>query len=191
MKRVFLVGFRGGGFRNSVFAQEDPLIKAGHVGLFFENEKGLIYGFHPTAEASAAVGGEKNLIEKLKNHEVVDGCLQNDTHIFERAQELYVKIKNGTIDLPEITQDRSDQFEVWMYEIELPDNEFERVRQLVTQWYNEQTRFNYTFPHQQLNVEWDNCVTFPRRLNLPILGDSGQIQACVEVFKAKGALWDR
>ena len=45
MKTVRLIAFRGVGFSNPRYTNEDALIKAGHVGFQLEGDP-TIYGFH-------------------------------------------------------------------------------------------------------------------------------------------------
>jgi len=39
MKKIYLIAFRGTGFRDEKFVGEDTLIRAGHVGFSFEGDE--------------------------------------------------------------------------------------------------------------------------------------------------------
>jgi hypothetical protein len=88
MKKIYLLGFRGTGFADLQYAAEPALIRAGHVGIAFEDDPTLILGFHPTEAEIARVGGEEAAIEWLKENEPLDGALQADYAIFARAYAL-------------------------------------------------------------------------------------------------------
>jgi hypothetical protein len=88
MKRVYIIGFRGVGFHEEMFTSEPALIHVGHVGIAFEGDTANIYGFHPTEEAVEKAGGETRLLERLKEGEGFEGCLQADWQIFARAAAL-------------------------------------------------------------------------------------------------------
>ena len=87
MKIITIVAFRGTGFRRSAYQNEPALIRAGHVGMIFEDEPNTIYGFHPTEQAVEDAGGTENLIQLLKQHVRQPGTVQIDTDIFVRAYE--------------------------------------------------------------------------------------------------------
>ena len=88
MKKIYLIGFRGTGFRDAKFSREPALIRAGHVAIAFEGDENRILGFHPTWEAIEAVGGEEAAIAWLKAKKTLEGTLQEDYSIFARALEL-------------------------------------------------------------------------------------------------------
>ena len=72
--------FRGtGGVYNPdhPYHGEPALVRAGHVGVSGVIE-GKIIGFHPTSEAAEAIGGEKELLEALKDKQPQPGRLQDD-----------------------------------------------------------------------------------------------------------------
>ena len=45
MKKIYLIGFRGTGFRDAKFSGEPALIRAGHVAIAFEGFEDRILGF--------------------------------------------------------------------------------------------------------------------------------------------------
>lgn len=169
--KVYLLGFRGLGFSAK---DESALIRAGHVGWQLEGDE-RIFGFHPTDAAIAAVGGEGAALRILKDeHDTLEGTVQIDTAIFERAVELS-EIGERTI--------------VRRYLVELSEGEFERVKLQTETWYTEQKIFAYSFPPEELMPDRDNCATFPRRLGLPLLDPVGQMRNYVVVLEEKGEIW--
>jgi hypothetical protein len=176
MKKIYLLGFRGTGFADPQYATEPALIRAGHVGIAFEDDPPLILGFHPTEAEIARVGGEEAAIEWLKENEPLDGALQADYAIFARA---YALSQAGA------------RTEVWQMVLEVPDEEYERIRAVATRWYTEGTVFTYTFPvrGQLPGSDRDNCATFPRRLGLPIPEPSGQLTKYVAELEKAAERW--
>lgn len=85
MKRVFIIGFRGVGFRNAEYKNEPLLIRAGHVGFSFEGEEDIVLGFRPTEEASERVGDDNAIIQWLRDHYTMVGRIHDDTAIFQHA----------------------------------------------------------------------------------------------------------
>jgi hypothetical protein len=103
MKHVYLIGFRGTGFRSEHYRQEPLLIRAGHVGFSFEGEESRIFGFHPTAEACRAIGDDEAVKEWLKDHNPLDGALHDDTVNFSRINPgAYKSIRRSSAVLPTI-----------------------------------------------------------------------------------------
>ena len=174
MKKIYLIGFRGTGFRDMKFSHEPALIRAGHVAIAFEGFEENILGFHPTPEAIDAVGGEDAAIEELKAKKTLDGRLQEDYNIFVRAVELAEQDARTT---------------VWQLAVEVSDEAFERIRQQAITWYTEKQVFAYAFPPDEPMPDRDNCATFPRRLGLPLLDPVGQIKDFVRVLESQGELW--
>jgi hypothetical protein len=174
MKKIYLIGFRGTGFRDPQFSHEHALIRAGHVGISFEGSENSILGFHPTPQAIEEAGGEVLAIERLKSKQTLDGSLQEDYAIFEHAFRLAQLGIRTT---------------VWQIAVEVSDIEFERIRQQAMTWYNQHQRFAYTFPPDEPKPDRDNCATFPRRLGLPVLDPVGQIKEYVVALEQQGELW--
>ncbi|MDX1993676.1 MAG: hypothetical protein SF029_14910 [bacterium] len=176
MKKVYLIGFRGIGFRDAQFSQEDALIRAGHVGIAFEDAPKHIFGFHPTEAASRAVGDDTAVIEWLKEHHTLAGALQDDSAIFRRADTLAQQGARTT---------------VWQIVIPVEDEDYTRIRQQVLQWYNDGTTFTYAFPRQGEDppADRDNCATFPRRLGLPLPEPSGQLVKYMAALESAGERW--
>lgn len=183
MKKIYLLVFQGKGFRDTRFQAEDALIRAGHLGICFEGDERRIIGFHPTEEAIAEAGGIHQAINILKEQRgTLEGRLYDDYPVFARAHEL--------AQLPPLPPHRDTT--VYRYTIEVSDDEFERIRQQLMQWYTMQTSFNYSFPPDEppLPPDRDNCASFMRKLGHPELEPFdpehiGQISEYVKVLNAK------
>lgn len=174
MKNVYLVGFRGAGFRNKQYQNEPLLIRAGHVGFYFEDEPERIFGFHPTVEAVNSIGDDAEVIEWLKHHRVLEGTIHDDTLIFHYADELA----------------RSDApTSVWQMAIPLETERYEYIRTQTEQWYNDQKVFLYSFPPAEPKTDRDNCATFPRRLGLPLPESTGNLREYIPALQATGEPW--
>ena len=168
------MGFRGTG---GVYNQEHPhydkpaLIRAGHIGLAGIIE-GKIIGFSPTPESAEKAGGEKELLEKLRNHEAVPGCLQDDTAIFRQAYEMAQKGEN-TI--------------VWMIEIEVSQETVEKIRD----WYETGKESLYNFPEFDGSFKPGeyNCATFPVLMGISIPANTGILRTYIAEMSRKGKKW--
>jgi hypothetical protein len=174
-----LIGFRGTGFRTQKYQSEPGLVKAGHVGFAFEEDPSTIYGFHPTRVAEQSAGGEQSLIDLLKEHQKQRGSIQIDTLIFERANELF---NAGELD---------GQTEVWLLIREVSQEEYNRIRQTVLKWYQEQTDFWYNFP--DINGQFSapdeyNCAVFPAMLGIESPTENGLIRKYIEAMRDAGAI---
>ena len=177
MKKVSFIGFLGTGIRDARYQKEHGLIQLGHVGLAFETEPDLILGFHPSPEAIEAIGGPEAALKWLRNRKAgnrLDGCLQNDLAIFERAYEI---------------SQSNPQTTVWEKVLEMEDEAFETLRKQAFEWYNEKRIFPYALPLPSREIEWDNCATFPRRLGLELPEASGQLQQYIPALQADGKVW--
>jgi RHS repeat-associated protein len=98
LREIRIVGFRGIGFNaenysNLDLVNEPDLIKAGHVGIWFEGDQ-AIYGFHPSEEAMAAV---EDPLTHLREGGALRGQVYNDAEIFQRAQELAAMGERTTV----------------------------------------------------------------------------------------------
>jgi len=176
LPNVYIIGFRGTGFRDKRYFGEEALIRAGHVGISFEGNKDRILGFHPTQDAIAVIGDDEAVIERLKGHHSVDGALQDDTMIFQRAFEL---------------AEFGARTEVWQMAIASSNEEFERIRIQALEWYQEQKIFSYAFPpDDKPPIEsQDNCATFLRKLGLPLPEPTGKLLDFIPAIKADGHEW--
>jgi hypothetical protein len=174
MKRIFIVGFRGAGFRSEPYKRESLLIRAGHVGFYFEGEEEVIFGFHPTEEACRAVGDDEAVKEWLKAHHPMDGALFNDITIFERASALAA---DGA------------PTDVWQMVVTVSDEAFEQIRSQTIAWYNDRTIFTYAFPSDAADETRDNCATFPRRLGIALPEPTGNLRDYMPALQAGGERW--
>ena len=174
MKHVYLVGFRGTGFRNQQYQNEPLLIRAGHVGFYFEDDPQRIFGFHPTEQAVNAVGDDQAVIDWLKNHRILEGALHDDTVVFQRAYDL---AQSGA---PTV---------VWQMSIPLNDDAFDRIREQAEQWYTDGKVFMYSFPPAEPKTDRDNCATFPRKLGLLLPEPTGNLREYIPALQANGEIW--
>lgn len=180
MPIIQLVAFRGTGGvinRNSpYFGQEPGLVRAGHVGLksILADDPEAIIGFSPTPDATNALGGEQDLLDKLvKEHDAQPGCLQDDTAVFERAYELIDETRGRTT--------------VWMLDVEISDDALREIRS----WYTEQYTAKYNLPEKEppeFQEGQYNCATFPAKLNVPIPAATGKLQQYIKYMIEKGAV---
>jgi hypothetical protein len=116
------------------------------------------------------------LIERLKEGEVCDGTLQEDSAIFLRAVEL---------------SEHGARTEVWQVAVELDDDAWEEARQRALQWYTDGTTFSYAFPArgQPSPVDGDNCATFPRRFGIHLPEPTGQLARYIPILQSIGERW--
>jgi hypothetical protein len=175
--KVLLIAFRGIGFRKAEFKNEPALVKSGHVGVAFETDPEVIYGFHPSAEAEKALGGEAALINALKNHERQAGKVQIDTEVFVRAYELF---QQGVL---------GGQTEVLVLDYELEDEDYQQIRQKFLTWHQEETNFWYNFPDEdgKFRAGEFNCAVFPAQAGMPIPVEDGVINRYIEAMRQAGA----
>jgi len=173
MKQIYIIGFRGTGFRSEPFKRESLLIRAGHVGFYFEGEDDLIFGFHPTEEACRVVGDDEAVIAWLKAHHPMTGALYDDTAIFHRAFAL-------ADDAPTT---------VWQMPLSVSDEGYERIRQQAYAWYDERKTFTYAFPSDEFAETRDNCATFPRRLGLSLPEPTGNLREYMPALQMNGERW--
>lgn len=174
MKTIYLIGFRGTGFRDHKYSNEPALIRAGHVGIAFEGDEMQIYGFHPTPEAAESLGNDEAVIDWLKRLKTLQGALQLDTEVFVRAHEL---AKGGA------------RTQVWQMSVPLADEIFEQIKSQALLWYTRKKAFNYSFPPEEPLPDRDNCATFPRRLGLPLPEKTGQLTYFIPALAAMGSEW--
>ncbi len=190
MKTVSLIGFREVGFdKNSPYANEDALIRAGHVGVMLEGDD-AIYGFHPTPEAIEAEGGIENVINKLKDKRAaytIDGRVYNDRNVFVRAAELAEL--NTPIRFASNTKDPVEFLEVWQFDFSVDDEEFLRIRDQLLAYFEKGTISPYAFP--RFNPTGDNCATFPMKIGIrvPVVEPPGQLSLYIPELEKQGKRW--
>lgn len=170
MPIIQILIFRGtGGVYNKdhPFYSEPALVRAGHVGVIGIVEDKII-GFHPTPEAAEATGGEKALLEALKQKKPQPGRLQDDDAYFERAFELI-----------EATDSRTS---VYMYDVEISEGTLKQIRS----WYNEGKEALYNFPHEdgQFNEQESNCAMYwVEWFKIPLPKRTGNIKVLTKIMK--------
>jgi hypothetical protein len=176
--KIHLIGFRGTGFRKAEYKNEPALVKSGHVGIAFEADPEVIYGFHPNEEAEKAVGGEDALIAALKNHERQAGNVQIDTSVFVRAHELFEK---GALE---------GQTEVFILSYDVSDEEYKQAYERFLSWHQEKREFWYNFPDEdgKFQVDEFNCAVFPAHAGIPIPIEDGVINRYLEAMRKAGAI---
>jgi hypothetical protein len=137
--RVLIFRGTGGVFNTDhPYHGEPALVRAGHVGVSgVINDK--IIGFHPTPEAAEALGGEKALLDALKEKKPQPGCLQDDDAHFERAAELV-----------EATEGRTT---VYVYDVEISEDTLQSIRS----WYTEKKSALYNFPEDDVQFKQGEC----------------------------------
>lgn len=173
--KIFLVGFRGtGGFYNPKYKAEPALIKAGHIGIQFEDDA-RIFGFHPTLTAEDEAGGEDAIVELLRSHVPQTGCVQDDTAIFERANVLF---------------NQGERTEVLALIYEVSEEAFQKIKQTLLEWYNIKKEFQYNFPDEEGQFEENqyNCATFPELLGLTLPVKDGRLAFYIEKMLEQGAV---
>lgn len=162
--------FRGTG---GVYNEEHPyhgepaLVRAGHVGVTGVIEDKII-GFHPTSEATEKTGGEKALLEALREQRPQPGRLQEDNLYFERASQL-----------TEATDGRTT---VYMYEVEISEETLNKIRS----WYNEKKEALYNFPHEdgRFNKQESNCAMYwVEWFKIPLPKRTGNIKVLTKIMK--------
>lgn len=165
--------FRGtGGVLNKEhpYYTEPALVRAGHVGIIGVIE-GKVIGFHPTSKSVKDVGGERSLLEKLTQHEVQAGCLQDDTSVFERAMVLVKKTNGRTT--------------VYMYEVEISDETLKNIKT----WYNDKKEIPYNFPNLDGSFKKgdSNCAVFWSNVfDIPLPLNTGSIRLLTEYMSEEG-----
>jgi filamentous hemagglutinin len=175
MPTLQIIAFRGtGGFENPKYASLPALIKAGHVGLKFENDE-TIYGFHPTSAAEIAAGGEKGLMELLLNHVAQEGSWQDDTLIFKQAHGL---------------SQSGERTKVWALAQEISDEAYAEIIAASKQWYtDDKLRAKYNLPNRDGDFQSGeyNCATFPSVLGVKLPINNGIVAIYIEAMKNQGA----
>jgi len=171
---IQIIAFRGtGGFYNPKYKSLPALIKAGHVGIKFEDDP-QIYGFHPSHEAEQNAGGEDNLLELLLEHEPQEGILQDDTAIFILANKLH---QSG------------ERTKVWVLEQSVDDELYRQIKDTAIKWYNEKKVFQYNLPDRNGNFNNNeyNCAIFPKLLGINLPLDNGKVYLYIEKMIELGA----
>lgn len=170
MPIVQVVIFRGTGgvYRtDSTYYSEPALVRAGHVGVIGVIDNKII-GFHPTPESAETAGGEKALLNALKDKTPQPGRLQDDNEYFERAYEL---------------SETGERTTVYVYEVEISEETLKEIRS----WYNEEKESLYNFPDDngEFNEGESNCALFWNRFNIEMPIKTGNIKELTRYMQLK------
>lgn len=160
-------------------AAREPLLAAGHVGISFDGGD-TIYGLTPEWRGKMTL---EECRQRLVNHEILPGIVDEDTEAFTRARELAdANGWNTELERVVVMYDRATQPHLV--------EEVERIRSLPPG-----AVFGYTFPskepgqngqHFQGGASYDgrftycsdqvsNCATWPSKLGVPIPESSGNM----------------
>jgi hypothetical protein len=173
LKTIRILAFRGIGVRNPGHLRYPGLIRVGHVGIQF-GDMTTIYGFHPTAEAVAGIGGSALAIEHLRARGTLMGTVQDDTAIFELARTL---------------SDTYRRSNVWQITYDVGDVDYEAMHGRILTWYLNRTPFLYGFAGAVRAS--DNCATFLHRLGaLPLPYGANQLEIYVRELRKRATLWE-
>ncbi len=173
MKTIRILAFRGIGTRNPNHAQYPGLIRVGHVGIQFE-ESGIIYGFHPTAQAVAGVGGAARAIAHLRARGTLMGTVQDDTAVFKLAHTLSATYKRS---------------KVWLITYDVGNEDYAMMYGRIQTWHHERTPFLYGFAGAVRAS--DNCATFLHRLGaLPLPIGANQLEVYVRELRKRATVWE-
>lgn len=174
-REVQLFGFRGVA-SNPQYANEQQLIKWGHVGISFDGGK-TIYGFHPSEISLSQFKSPELAISYLRNGGTLPGQVYNDTSIFLRAAQL---ADQGAI----ITT-------VYRLPIPVSEAEYNSIRaSVISQVENPSlTTAEYSLPDTDGPVSYmpagyNNCATWPQLFGLPIPELSGHLKYYIEAMKS-------
>lgn len=172
MPVIQVLVFRGtGGVYNAEhpYYSEPALVRAGHVGVAGVIDDKII-GFHPTSEAAQAIGGEKALLNALKDKIAQPGRLQDDDEYFKRAHELRDATNGRTT--------------VYMYEVEISEETLNNIRT----WYNDNKEALYNFPDDgQFKNRESNCAMFwVEWFKIPLPKRTGSIKVLAKEMKDEG-----
>ncbi len=163
MKKIYYIAFWGMSMSDPDYTTINPLLRTGHVGIAFEGDPKIIYGFHPPKSVIDSMGGIDALMSFLGEGGIVDGTVQQDYDLFEEAyrfaKTLPPDVKRSTV--------------VYQLAHDVSDVEFEAIRLKFAGWYNTKEVFPYAFSAKEQNdslplPERDNCATFPRRADLQV-----------------------
>lgn len=179
MCTIYVLFFRGIGFSNPQYKQLNlsSLVKVGHVGIKFQNER-TIYGLSPSEDAILKAGGIDKCYELLKKHVYFEGRVMPDNDVFRQAFEM---------------SQYGARCKVWVYHQVVAFNEFIRVKQLVKHFAQVKNAFRYTypFPNGSFRETALNCVSFIEFLGISLPCKNGNMRVFVEKMIVNGAEpWD-
>ncbi len=174
MPTIQIIAFRGtGGFDNPKYKQFPGLIKAGHVGIKFEDDK-RIFGFHPSPKAEMEAGSEEKLLELLLQGIAQEGTLQVDTDIFVLAYQLH---------------QQGERTEVWVIDQEYTEAQYNQIKENALKWHTDGAVWQYSLPNRDGTFDENeyNCAIFPKLLGIRLPIDDGKIAKYLYAMKQSGS----
>ena len=177
---IQLFGFRGVASRPQ-YANEQGLIKLGHVGISFDGGR-TIYGFHPSEISLSQFKSPQAAIDFLRNGGSLPGQVYDDTSLFLRAAQLADEGANTTVYrliIPVSPADYNSMSASVVSQVENPSL----------------TTAIYSLPKIENGVPYmpagcNNCATWPQIFGIPIPELSGQLKYYIEAMKSAGAtIW--
>jgi hypothetical protein len=184
-KIIAIVGFRGTGLSYSEYAEENPLIHYGHVGVQFE-EDSIVYGFHPTNKIVRSLGGIERFRDRMVGRIPVPGSIQDDRGIFTTAYNLSINRSD------EFKLREPDRLVVYTIGIRYPIDKYTPIREHVKLCYSDQTSFPYLFSPITRDDPFDNCATVWRQFGMEIpefAFHEGSMTKYVALIAENGGLW--
>ncbi|MEZ4709787.1 MAG: hypothetical protein R3A44_21460 [Caldilineaceae bacterium] len=174
------------------YADEAALIKAGHVGISFDDGK-TIFGFHPAANAVKGLSSAE-IIAHLRNRGSYPGQVYDDTAIFLRVHELGQQgaLSRGSSNAPGVP------LSVYQWRQELPIAQVDQIRNSVLQQLADPsiTSSRYSFPDKGptgyfMPPGCNNCATWPSIEGVQIPESSGRLSNYIELLieRGGGAIW--
>jgi hypothetical protein len=157
MRELWLLGFRGATRASyHAFAEADPLLYTGHVGLSFDRGA-TIYGFSPYAPGESP----REVIARLKRGDTYPGIVRDDRAVFERAT---VAADHGLLNSPVY---------LWAQPLDAPTLtriharfQAEPLGQALAE-----KRYGWIVARESVY----NCATWPHSLGVALPEDSGQL----------------
>jgi hypothetical protein len=157
MPELWLLGFRGATRASyRAFADTDPLLYTGHVGLSFDHGT-TIYGFSPHAPSEVP----RAVIDRLKRGGTYPGIVRDDRTVFERAATAAARNLLGS------------PIHLWAQELDAPILERIRARFQAEPLGRPLATKRYGWLIAREGVY--NCATWPRSLGVTLPEDTGQL----------------
>lgn len=170
---LWLLGFRGATRASyRAFAEGDPLLHTGHVGLSLDRGA-TIYGFSPLVPGAPP----REVIDRLKRGETFPGVVRDDRTVFERA---VVAAERGLLGSP-----------VYLWARELDASAMEGIgERLVAELLGQaaaEKRYGWLVAREGVY----NCATWPRSLGVTLPEETGQLADYIDALRrvAGGRQW--
>jgi len=131
------------------------------VGIQFEGDV-IIYGFHPTEETIAAIGGVEEFRRLMRVERTpVAAIFHDDTWIFRRAYEL-------SLTRPKLESTDDDRLVVYVIGAPYDAARFAAIYAELRSWYNLRKEWPYLFAPITANDRFDNCATVQRQVGMSV-----------------------